>query len=63
MPMAGSQNDNSAGTVVSITEYDANQNFGRVQLNKAMPLANNNDVQMFVSDGVSLSQAQSEGEI
>ncbi|GMH68510.1 hypothetical protein TL16_g04950 [Triparma laevis f. inornata] len=60
MPMAGSQNDNSAGTVVSITEYDANQNFGRVQLNKAMPLANNNDVQMFVSDGVSLSQAQSE---
>ncbi|GMH92511.1 hypothetical protein TrST_g7240 [Triparma strigata] len=60
MPMAGSQNDDSAGTVVSVTEYDSNQNFGRVQLNKAMPLANNNDIQMFVSDGVSLSQAQSE---
>ena len=60
MPMLGSQNDDSGGTVVSVTEYDANQNFGRVQLNKALPLADNNDIQMFVSDGVSLSQAQSE---
>eukprot|EP00520_Triparma_pacifica_P009007 CAMPEP_0118652038 /NCGR_PEP_ID=MMETSP0785-20121206/11102_1 /TAXON_ID=91992 /ORGANISM="Bolidomonas pacifica, Strain CCMP 1866" /LENGTH=734 /DNA_ID=CAMNT_0006544523 /DNA_START=252 /DNA_END=2452 /DNA_ORIENTATION=+ len=59
-PLAGIQNDDSSGSITSSSEYDFNQGFGRIQLNGALPIVGNNDIKVFVVDGVSLTQAQSE---
>ncbi|GMI38814.1 hypothetical protein TeGR_g13533, partial [Tetraparma gracilis] len=61
-PLAGSQNDDASKTVVNINEYDANQNFGRLQLNRAVSLTSDpeTDFSMYVSDDKSLSQSRSE---
>lgn len=60
VPLLYSQNDDNSGSIYNIKEYDANANFGRVQLNNALSLTNNNDIKTFVSDGSSLTQTKAE---
>jgi len=61
-PLIGSQNGDNANTVVAISEYDSNQNFGRIQMDRAVPLANHPtmDHKMFIQDTKSIIQSQSE---